>query len=143
MDTLNFGVLDPIKLPIVKKLYKAHYPAGKPKSDERILTLSNNHAIAAIVRFRTIEQYRLMTGMLVLPEHRGLGLGHQLMQYLQSYELQSDDFCFALAHLEDFYHQHGFEVIAEETLPGPLKQLFSRYIHGGKSLVAMCYIDPS
>ncbi|GAL29274.1 predicted acyltransferase [Vibrio variabilis] len=142
MDTLNFGVLDPIKLPIAKKLYKAHYPAGKPKSDERILTLSRNQSLSALVRFRTIEQYRLMTGMLVLPEQRGAGLGHQLMTYLEQGELKDGDYCFALSHLESFYSQHGFETIDEDSLPNPLKQLFSRYIGGGKSLLAMRYIDP-
>ena len=128
MDTLNFGVLDPIKLPIAKKLYKAHYPAGKPKSDERILTLSRNQTLSALVRFRSIEQYRLMTGMLVTPEQRGLGIGHHLMAQLQQNELKEGDFCFALAHLESFYAQHGFETIIEDELPNPLKQLFSRYI---------------
>ncbi len=142
MDTLKFGMLDPIKLPIAKKLYKAHYPAGKPKSDERILTLSKDYCLCALVRFRSIEQYRLMTGMLVLPNFRQQGVGHHFMAQLRQDELTNNDFCFALEHLQGFYGQHGFKVITQEELPGPLKQLFSRYIHGGKALAAMRYIDP-
>ncbi|GAL37859.1 predicted acyltransferase [Vibrio maritimus] len=80
--------------------------------------------------------------MLVIPEQRGLGLGHQLMVQLQETELKDGDFCFALGHLESFYAQHGFRTLAEEELPNPLKQLFCRYIQGGKSLVAMRYLDP-
>ncbi|MFC5078998.1 hypothetical protein VTH8203_04683 [Vibrio thalassae] len=142
MDTLKFGLLDPIKLPIAKKLYKAHYPAGKPKSDERILTLSQNNSLCALVRFRTIEQYRLMTGMLVLPDSRQQGIGHYFMTQLQQNELTNNDYCFALQHLQAFYGQHGFEVISQEALPNSLKQLFSRYIQSGKALAAMRYIDP-
>ncbi|RAH26081.1 GNAT family N-acetyltransferase, partial [Vibrio vulnificus] len=32
--SIHFEVLDPIKVPIIKKLYKAHYPGTKVKKDE-------------------------------------------------------------------------------------------------------------
>ncbi len=143
MDTLKFGILDPIRLPIAKKLYKQHYPAGRPKADERVISASFGHATAALVRFRSVDSYRLMTGMLVLPEYRLRGVGHQLMNYLMHHELQTSDYCFALAHLVPFYTQHGFQAISQDELPAALKTLFIRYTGSGKSLVAMRYIDPS
>lgn len=143
MDTLNFGLLDPIRLPLAKKIYKSHYPAAKPKADERIITAKQGHQLCGLVRFRSIETYRLMTGMLVIPDYREAGVGHALMRYLVANELSEHDFCFALSHLESFYSQHGFETISEDALPNAIKQLYMRYIQGGKSLVAMRYIDPT
>ncbi|MGF1751634.1 GNAT family N-acetyltransferase [Vibrio cionasavignyae] len=143
MDTLNFGLLAPIKLPLAKKIYKSHYPAAKPKSDERIITAQVGSQLCALVRFRRIENCRLMTGMLVIPDYRQRGVGHKLMQHLVQQELAEQDFCFALEHLETFYCQHGFQTIDKDALPNSLKQLFLRYIQGGKSLVAMQYVDPN
>ncbi|MDF4767204.1 N-acetyltransferase, partial [Vibrio parahaemolyticus] len=31
-------MLNPIRLPLIKKLYKAYYPAGRAKKDELIIT---------------------------------------------------------------------------------------------------------
>ncbi|MCJ2378852.1 GNAT family N-acetyltransferase [Vibrio sp. ZSDZ34] len=143
MDTLKFGILDPIRLPIAKKLYKQHYPAGRPKADERIISARFESATCALVRLRSVDSYRLMTGMLVLPEYRQRGVGHQLMNYLMRHELQLSDFCFSLTDLAPFYAQHGFQAISQDELPAALKTLFIRYTGSGKSLVAMRYIDPS
>ncbi|CAH0527306.1 GNAT family N-acetyltransferase [Vibrio hippocampi] len=141
MTSFKFSVLDPVKIPLVKKIYKSHYPAGKPKSDERIIIATQESQTVAVVRLKTVEQQRLMTGMLVIPACRGLGIAHQLMQHLKQNELTDNDYCFALAHLEGFYNQHGFQHIDTEALPNTLKQLFSRYTGSGKALVAMRYHD--
>lgn len=141
MTTFKFSVLDPVKIPLVKKIYKSHYPAGKPKSDERIIVATQESQIVAIVRLKSFDQYRLMTGMLVIPEYRGLGVGHQLMQYLYSNELTGNDCCFALTHLQGFYAQHGFRPLDAHALPNKLKQLFERYTASGKALIAMRYYD--
>jgi N-acetylglutamate synthase-like GNAT family acetyltransferase len=143
MDTLKFGILDPIRLPIAKKLYKQHYPAGRPKSDERMISASFGSATCALVRLRSVDSYRLMTGMLVLPEYRQRGVAHLLMKYMVDNELQTNDYCFALPHLASFYAQHGFQATSQDDLPAALKNLFIRYTGSGKSLVAMRYIDPS
>ncbi|WP_084715804.1 GNAT family N-acetyltransferase [Vibrio galatheae] len=124
---MQIETLDPIKLPLVSRLYKAYYPSGKAKKDELTITGSIENQLVAVVRFRTIEQYRLLTGMLVTPDHRGAGLGHQLMAHCTEQVLSEQDFCFAYAHLEAFYTQHGFKTIEVELLPNSLKGLFDRY----------------
>ncbi|MEX0333154.1 GNAT family N-acetyltransferase [Vibrio tubiashii] len=139
---MQIETLDPIKLPLVSRLYKAHYPSGKAKKDELTIVGSIDQQIVSLVRFRNIEQYRLLTGMLVLPEHRGSGLGHQLMGYCALRVLSEHDFCFAYAHLETFYAQHNFKAIDASQLPNSLKGLFERYSLK-KQLVAMKYVKPS
>ncbi|MDN2480025.1 GNAT family N-acetyltransferase [Vibrio agarivorans] len=133
---LDIEPLDPIKLPLVTRLYKQYYPS-KPKRDELIIVGYVKKQLCAVVRFRTIEGYRLLTGMLIAPEQQGKGLGHQLLNYCQSEVLTEKDYCFAYAHLEAFYAQHGFETVATDELPGALKGLYLRYTGSGKKLVAM------
>ena len=65
--------------------------------------------------------------MLVVPEHREKGLGHQLMTYCEEQVLTNQDFCFAYQHLESFYGQHGFQLVEPQQLPNSLKNLFERY----------------
>ncbi|MEF1289249.1 GNAT family N-acetyltransferase [Vibrio sp. M260118] len=137
---MHIETLDPIKLPLVSRLYKAHYPSGKAKSDELTIVGTIEHKIVSVVRYRSIEQFRLLTGMLVLPAYRGGGLGHQLMEYCAQHVLAANDFCFSYAHLEGFYAQHGFEVIDVGQLPNPLKSLFDRYSRK-KQLVPMQYLQ--
>ncbi|KJY86332.1 acyltransferase [Vibrio neptunius] len=142
MSPMQIETLDPIKLPLVSRLYKAHYPSGKAKKDELTIVGTIEQQIVSLVRFRSIEQFRLLTGMLVLPEHRGSGLGHQLMGYCVQHVLSEHDFCFAYSHLETFYAQHNFKTIDASQLPNSLKGLFERYSLK-KQLVAMKYVKPS
>ncbi|WFB48006.1 GNAT family N-acetyltransferase [Vibrio coralliilyticus] len=138
---LKIDILDPVYTPIVSRIYKAYYPSGKAKKDELTIVGSIDQQIIALVRFRNIEQFRLLTGMLVIPEHRGSGLGHQLMGYCAQHVLSEQDFCFAYAYLEPFYAQHNFKMIDVSQLPNSLKGLFERYSLK-KQLVAMKYVKP-
>lgn len=138
IGSLTIEPLDPIKLPLVARLYKAHYPSGKAKKDELTLAGYHQKQIAAVVRFRSVDQYRLLTGMLVVPECRQQGFAHQLMAHCQQQVLQQGDYCFAYAHLEGFYAQYGFISLEGSELPNPLNSLFERYSRS-KNLVAMRY----
>ncbi|WP_159656101.1 GNAT family N-acetyltransferase [Vibrio atypicus] len=139
MSVLTIETLDPIKLPLVARLYKQYYPSGKAKKDELTIVGYEQANMVAVVRFRNIEEYRLLTGMLVVPEQREKGFGHQLMAHCREQILTANDYCFAYQHLESFYTQHGFITQQEQQLPNSLKQLFQRYSNSGKKLVAMQY----
>lgn len=135
---IRIDILDPIRFPIVSRIYKSHYPSGKVKSDELTIVGTIEHNIVSVVRYRSIEQFRLLTGLLVLPDYRRRGLGHQLMAYCAGQLLKEGDFCFAYNHLEVFYQQHGFVTIEPQQLPPALKLLFERYTQK-KQLIAMKY----
>lgn len=141
MTMLRFEQLAPIKLPLIKRFYKQHYPSAKAKSNEAIVVAYQNVQMVGVVRFREIEQYRLLTGMLISPECRGKGFGHQLLAHCQENYLTSTDYCFAYAHLQGLYQQHGFSCIDSTALPANLRSLFDRYSNSGKSLLAMQFVD--
>ncbi|PMH37143.1 GNAT family N-acetyltransferase [Vibrio sp. 10N.286.49.B3] len=139
MYELSFEQLDPIKIPLIKRIYKAHYPSGKAKKDELTITASHSGVICGLVRFRPVGSYRLMTGMLVIPSYREAKVGHALMQYCCANVLSDTDYCFAYSHLENFYSQHGFSTIEIETLPNHLRDMLTRYVNSGKDLIPMHY----
>lgn len=140
MPDLKFEHLDPIKQPLLKRFYKQHYPSTKPKSDELTIVAYEGYDMKGVVRFRTIANYRLLTGMAVCETNRGQGIGLQLLRYCQENILQKNDFCFAYSHLQSFYQQAQFERVDIEELPGELKSLFNRYSQSGKNLIAMQFL---
>ncbi|CDQ49117.1 putative uncharacterized protein [Vibrio anguillarum] len=56
-------------------MYKEHYPSAKARKDELCVIGTLDGQISAVVRFKNIDVYRLLTGMLVLPENQKKGLG--------------------------------------------------------------------
>lgn len=139
MDELQFQRLDPVKIPLIKRFYKQHYPSGKARKDDEIYTASLRGNLCAVVRFRSVDRYRLLTGMAVDSSLRHQGIGSQLLIYCQQNTLSQGDYCFAFEHLASFYRQHGFQVVTQELLPNTLKNLLLRYLSGGKSLIPMQY----
>lgn len=139
-SSLIIEVLNPIKLPLIKRLYKAHYPAGRAKRDELIVTATLEGSIIALLRLKTIEQSRLLTGMLVIPEYRGRGVGNTLLTHCENTVFNDGDYCFAFKHLELYYAQHGFKTIDTSALPNSLKMAYLRYVDSGKDLIPMQFI---
>jgi len=137
MPNLKFEQLDPIKLPLLKRFYKQNYPSTKPKSDELIIVAYDQHTMVAVVRFRPIANYRLLTGMAVNETNRGSGVGTKLLLHCQQHILEGNDFCFSYSHLQHFYQQAQFKKIDKEALPAELKDLFERYSTSGKDLIPM------
>lgn len=139
MIEVNFQQLDPMKLPLIKPIYKHFYPSAKPKKSEVIVVGYVQQQIISVVRFRPIEHYSLLTGLLVIPEYRQQGIAHQLLNFCHKDHVNSDTFCFAYEHLECLYQSCGFITITPETLPPSLQQLFQRYTANGKKLLPMQY----
>ena len=52
MSSLHIEVLDPIKLALVSRLYKAYYPSGKAKKDELIIVGYSDNQLTSVVRFQ-------------------------------------------------------------------------------------------
>ncbi|QOV29785.1 GNAT family N-acetyltransferase [Vibrio diabolicus] len=134
-------MLNPIKLPLIKRLYKAHYPSGRAKKDELIITASHKGEIVALLRLKTVDRSRLLTGMLVIPTLRGTGIGEELLRYCRNNVFTDGDYCFAFTHLESYYSKHGFKTIDCSELPHPLKMAFQRYVDSGKDLIPMQFIS--
>ena len=139
MNNVIITQLDPVKVPLVKRFYKEHYPTGKANKSELIYSLLLDDELCGVVRFRTIEDSRLLTGMAISKQHRGKPLGSQLMKYCAKHTVTENDYCFAYANLTGFYGRHQFVQIDPKQLPNALRVLYERYSNSGKDLIPMQY----
>ncbi|MFD2177576.1 GNAT family N-acetyltransferase [Veronia pacifica] len=142
MNDLRFSSLNPLRFPLVMRLYKTHYPAGKPKKDEVIWTGEGTTGLTAAVRFRQFSEFQLLTGMLVIPESRGKGVAEALLSACQSQIICRPCFCLAFRYLVPLYQRAGFDVIERDALPNDLSGRFDSYCHSGKDLVPMKFKKP-
>lgn len=139
MNNVIITQLDPVKVPLVKRFYKEHYPTGKANKSELIYSLLLDDELCGVVRFRAIEDSRLLTGMAISKQYRGKQLGSQLMEYCAKHTLTENDYCFAYAHLTSFYGRHQFVQVDPKQLPNALRVLYERYSNSGKDLIPMQY----
>ncbi|MCD9509038.1 GNAT family N-acetyltransferase [Photobacterium phosphoreum] len=139
MSQVHYQQLNPIRLPIVNKLYKDFYPAGKAKRDETLWIGESQQKIICCVRFKHIGELQLLTGMLVTPEYRGQKIATQLLQHAIPQMQQKACYCFAFKELEALYKYAGFITLQPQQLPLDLQQRFERYCNSGKKLIPMHY----
>jgi len=140
---MQFQWLEKIENPLVKPFYKQYLPYSRPNKAEHIAVLRDNnndeHKIVACARLRPIGELTLLTGMLVSPHYRGQQLGHHLLRAMRPQFSQHKTFTFALPHLANFYHQHGFSQI--EQAPNDIQQRFLAYQQQGKTLLLLAFDD--
>lgn len=139
MNKLNFHLLEPLRFPLVNRLYKEFYPAGKAKKDEVIWIGDNDKGLICSVRFKQFDSLQLLTGMLVHPEYRRQGLAQQLLTASNKQIRNKDCYCFAFRELVSLYTATGFKIVAIEDLPNTLSSRLIRYASRGKDLVPMYY----
>jgi N-acetylglutamate synthase-like GNAT family acetyltransferase len=137
MTDIHFERLEPIKLPLVQRFYKNHYPQSKANRSEMVIVGYNHGIICAAVRLKCIEKHRLLTGMAVDSSMRSRGVGTSLLNYCQQTILTNNVYCFALNSLENFYQKNRFMVINPDQLPNSLKMLYQSYTRNGKALTPM------
>ena len=80
----------------------------------------------AVVRFKSVEENRLLTGMLVVPEFRSQGLAHQLMSYCEQHVLQRGFLFLPIQNLKAFISSMVCHALFG-SLPNTLRGLFERY----------------
>lgn len=133
-----FQWLSPIENALVKPLYKRYMKYSRPNKSDRVAIIRDtSHQIIACARIRPIGEYELFTGMLVLPNFRDQGFGHQLLAGMQNQFTENKTYIFSLPHLTAFYCQHGFTPL--ERAPNDIQQRFNIYTNQGKTLNLLVY----
>ncbi len=137
MTDYKCAPLDSLRFPLIKRLYKTHYPAGTPKKDDLIWSIEKGTTLCGAVKFRQEEENQLLSGLLVIPSLRGLGLGQLLLKQSKRQSQIKPCYCFAYAYLVPFYQKAGFTLLEASLLPPVLKSKFHRYCASGKDLVPL------
>lgn len=145
-NTLQIHWLDIDNRTQAYRFYKHYMPYARLTKKERLAVLlseresiedNRNQEIIAAIRLRPTGVYNLVTGMLVHPNYRGQGLGHQLMLGINNELTNEGTFLFALPHLVSFYQQHGF--VECQNVPNDISQLFNKYDCDDRPLCLMIF----
>lgn len=142
MISYKCAPLDPLRFPLVKRFYQAHYSAGIPRKDEIIWTIENEKKIIGAVRFRQHAEQQLLTGLLVHPDYRGQDLARYFLRACQNQISDKKCYCFAYRPLIELYQSVGFIQLKVEALPHMLQHKFHRYCATGKDLVPLIANTP-
>ncbi len=137
MTSYKCAPLDPLRFPLIKRLYKTYYPAGTPRKDDIIWSIEKNATLCGAVKFRQEGENQLLSGLLIIPSLRGLNLGHLLLKQSQLQSRTKPCYCFAYAYLESFYQKAGFTRLEANQLPSILNSKFHRYCASGKDLIPL------
>lgn len=136
---LTVSLIDKLRLPLLHKLYKANYPAGKPKGKEDIIILEEKKSMIGAMRIKHYENCDFLTGMMIIETKRGNQLGNFLLQALPSYMKTKDCYCFCESPLLPFYLKNGFFPKKVDSLPSVIKEKHNRYSNQGKKLEVLLY----
>jgi len=135
VKALQCSELDGVQIPLVNQFYKQVYKKGLANKSEQVFVIKTTQIVCA-ARLKKVNNDKLLTGVACHPDYRHQGLASQLIQYIL--ELQTEViYCFPYPHLQDFYHQLGFQLLPLEQLPTKLAAQYSRY-NSRKPLLSMC-----
>lgn len=137
MTSYKCAPLDSLRFPLIKRLYKTHYPPGMPRKDDIIWSIEKNATLCGAVKFRQEGENQLLSGLLIIPSLRGVNLGHLLLKQSEQQSRIKPCYCFAYAYLVPFYQKAGYIRLDTNQLPSVLKSKFHRYCASGKDLVPL------
>jgi N-acetylglutamate synthase-like GNAT family acetyltransferase len=128
--------------PEVTRQFKQWGQKVKCGKRDRVYTLRHAQQLLAAARvLEPSEGHLLLRNLTVAPALRGQGLARALMTGIlhQPQGLRGSLYCYALAHLREFYLSLNFNVLQAGQVPLAIAEPYQRYRERGKTFVLMGY----
>ena len=141
-DTHRFQRVEPERLALVDRFYRAQGYKVKCGANERVYVIENT-SDGFIAAARLVPQssgHYWLRNLLVANSWRGQGIATGLIQQLLPDLAPLGCYCFALPHLTDFYTALGF-VAAPSHCPDDILRTYTTYRTRGRDWVLMGYIQ--
>lgn len=140
-EGLNLIEANADSLYLFNRFYRQNGHKGKARPEHKTWGLTLDSELVTVVRLEPFPWGILLRGLWVHKQHRGKGLGGQLLNLLQQELSSAPCFCLPYSDLIDFYRRHGFEETIQNT-PESLLQQWRRYLARGENLKVMQYRPP-
>lgn len=132
------------EIPLVNRFYKAaHSPHRAGKHEPVIIAqwlLDNGEKqIIGAVRIRRFAPHQLLTGLIVTPAFRHLGIATKLITTMHEQHGDSPLFAFIEPQLMALYQRCGYQPLLPEELPSQLLTNFIAYRRTSAELIALIY----
>jgi len=150
LSSLTLIKPEPDQLYRLNRFYKKNGHKGKATPEDVAFWLEQSDQILAAVRFHNIGAGLLMRGLWVHKAQRQSGLGSALLEQTRDFWQQQACYCFPYAHLQTFYRQNGFTLIADrsgnitdtQSIPVQLVNQLRSYHQRDEDLLLMAYQPP-
>lgn len=129
--------------PILGRFYKKNGYKGKIQPDDLCCWLELNGEIVAAARILIYRSdtviFSLLRGVWVDKSKRREGFGSQLLSDISRHEVNknSDLYCLALPHLEQFYITNQYQIVGDKPIPYQLIEMTNRYKKRGLETTLM------
>ncbi|AWB66818.1 N-acetyltransferase [Saccharobesus litoralis] len=140
--SLQYLPLEPVKLPLVNKFYRANNGRGSAIKSDLIWVARKHNDIVGTLRFSAQQDAWLLTGVLVSELYQGQGIGtHLLGSALNKLDQfgAKPVYTFPYQHLVPWYQKLGFCCVEVENLPSLLLAKLTAYRRQGRNISAMEY----
>lgn len=139
----------------INKFYKSQKHKGKANGSDLVFyaygTVNEEQKVLGAVRLvpsdsedqsngnMTDEQsgYFWLRSLYIHDALRGKQLGTKLLECVHRSLSTVPIYCFPYDHLENFYSNADYRLVAEDSLPQALKDLFDRYVQRGEKIIIM------
>ncbi|MEN0035881.1 MAG: GNAT family N-acetyltransferase [Cellvibrio sp.] len=141
-ESLRFHIIEPARLALVDRFYRAQGYKVKCGETERVYAFSdaNGDFVASARLVPQSSGHYWLRNLLVDKNSRGQGVASKLIiNFLPDISPQGC-YCFALTHLESFYERLGFTAQPEHC-PGDILSTYHTYRNRGRDWILMGYID--
>lgn len=136
----------PEQYPLVDRFYRAQGYKVKIAANESIYTLryqaeegAEQEIIAAVRLIPQSSGHFWLRNLLVAKHYRGRGYASQLVQHLLPLSSQVGCYCYALAHLKEFYTRLGF-TLDPCHCPSDIQHKYLQYRARGRDWLLMGYL---
>lgn len=126
--------------PEVNTFYGTVGGLGPIRPSDLVFLAYGDDRLVGCVRFAHEMDIHVLRSLLVDPEWRGHGVGHDLTACAVAHAEKEGVgalFCLSYPHLEAFYRTHGFEIITGNAIPRFLETRMLSYGLQGLDVICM------
>jgi len=128
LEACRFDAMEPARFPLVDRFYSRCKYKVKCGRLDRVYCLSYEGQIIAAARLISHSSGELLLrNLCVAPDLRRQGIAGYFMRLLLAAIAPLECYCFALAHLRDFYLALDFKLLTPEQVPAETAVLAHRY----------------
>lgn len=134
---MNFKTCKAGEVSWLTNFYNKVEYTGTFKDEDDLYFVETDDSVVGVVRIALENGDHVLRGMYMLEEHRGRGIGTNLLNYLNSKIVGNTIFCIPYAHLVNFYGRIGFKVIDKISAPEFLVSRLNEYRGRNMDVVLM------
>jgi N-acetylglutamate synthase-like GNAT family acetyltransferase len=141
LESCVFELVNGLRLPLVNRFYSECNYSVKCGRLERIYSLSFGGKIIAAVRLMPqASGHFLLRNLCVNPDFRSQGVGSYFLRTVLANLGDTNCYCYALPHLQNFYTNLAFKHFTQDQVPFDIAEMYIRHCSRKRGWILMGHI---